>query len=328
MHETVSPSSLRRFAGALAGVAALLSATSARGEKSALAPEVGWDGNEQTTARSAALGGAVRGIGPDITGLFANPANIAATRVYHLGAIAAIWPEANRQTYGAAAVDSVTSKMAGGLAGTYTIQDPEGLKRKATDIRLALAFPVSDKLFFGATGKYLKLRQDGLGPFGKSYASGGLPSDSIISGFTFDAGVMARPTEMLSIGLLGTNLTNAGNGFRPLGFGGGVGVGTRDFSVEGDVAADFTTYEKTKLKYMAGLELLAADRFPLRGGYRYDDGQKTHAVSGGVGYLDQQFAIEASVRRTVSGAASTTIIIGLSYFLESSGITRSVGDIE
>ena len=135
-------------------------------------------------------------------------------------------------------------------------------------------------------------------------------------------------SDILSIGLLGTNLTNAGNGFRPLGFGGGIGVGTRDFSIEGDLVADFTTWERTTLKYMAGGELLAADRFPLRAGYRYDDGPKTHAVSGGLGYLDQQFAIEASLRRTVSGQGSTTIIIGISYFLESSGITRSVGDVE
>lgn len=328
MPETAFHTSLRRLAGFSAALAVALFSGAARADRSSLPPEAGWDGGDQTTARSAALGGAVRGIGPDITGLFANPANMAATRVYHLGAIAAIWPEANRQTYGAAAVDSVTSRVAGGLGGTYTIQDPEGLKRKATDIRLALAFPVSEKLFFGATGKYLKLRQDGLGPFGKSYASGGLPSDSIVSGFTFDAGVMARPTEILSIGLLGTNLTNAGNSFRPLGFGGGIGVGTRDFSIEGDVVADFTTFEKTKLKYMVGGELLAADRFPIRAGYRYDDGLKAHAISGGLGYLDQQFAIEASVRRTVAGDPSTTIIIGISYFLESSGITRSVGDVD
>lgn len=329
MDSTANTTTLRRVSAALVAAATVICAGDARAEPSKLPPEVGWDYGEQTSARQAALGGAVRALGPDITGLFTNPANMASTRVYHLAAIGAIWPEANRQSYGAAAVDSVTSRLAGGIGGAYTIQDPDGLKRKVTDIRAALAFPVSEKLYFGASAKYLKVRQDGTTSyFGKSYASGGIVNDSIVNGFSFDAGVSARPTELLSIGMVGTNLTNAGNGFRPLGFGGGIGVGNRDFSVEGDVAADFTTYEKTTLRWMAGAELLAADRFPLRAGYRYDAGQKTNAVSGGVGYLDQQFAIEASVRRTVSGDASTTIIIGLQYFLESSGITRSAGDFE
>lgn len=310
--------------GALA--ASILAARAAHAEPSPLPPEVGWNGGDVETGRTVAMGGASRALGPDISGLHLNPASMAASRVYHLAALAQIWPEARRQTYGAAAVDSVTSRVAGGLSGSYTQQDPDGLKRKATDVRLALAFPASDKLFIGATGKYLKLRQDGLGPLGSSYASGGHKNDTIVSGFTFDAGITAHPTNMLWIGLVGTNLTNAGDGFRPLGLGGGIGVATSDFTIEGDVAADFTTFDKTKLKYMGGAELLAADRFPIRAGYRYEEGLKSHALSGGVGYLDQSWGIELSVRRVVSPFDSTTVVIGLQYFLESSGLTRGVGD--
>ena len=250
---------------------------------------------------------------------------MATSRVYHLAALAQIWPEANRQSYGAAAVDSSTSRVAGGLSGTYTIQDADGLKRKATDLRFALAFPISERLYVGAVGKYLKVTQDGLGPFGYSLPSAGLQNGAIVNGFSFDAGLTVKPADILSFSLVGTNLTNPGNGLRPLGLGGGVGVGTSDFSLEGDVAADFTTYDSTKLRYMLGGEYLAADHFPLRAGYRYDDGQKSHAVAGGVGYVEQSFAAELSLRRTVSGEASTTVLIALQYFLESTGLTKTGG---
>lgn len=324
MFFTLPRSALRQVCASICALVGVLAAhREAQAEPSKLAPEVGWNQNEMETPRTAALGGASRAIGPDINGLYGNPANMAVTRVYHLGAFAQIWPEAHRQSYGAAAVDSVTSRISGGLAGNYTIQDPDGLKRTATDVRMGLAFPLSDKLFLGATGKYLKLRQDGTGPFGTSLASGGLTNEPIIDGFTFDAGLTLRPTSMFSIGVVGANLTNPGTGFRPMTLGGGLGVGTQQFSLVADVLADFTTYDKTMLRAMGGAEFLAADRFPLRIGYRFDEGQKSHALSGGLGYLDQSFSLDIAVRRTISGDNATAIIIGLQYFLESTGLTRS-----
>jgi opacity protein-like surface antigen len=324
------PSFLRSPWPAVLGgvIASLASATVARAEPSKLPPEFGWNYGEPETARSAALGGATRAIGPDIGGLYGNPANIAASRVYHLGAVAQIWPEAHRQSYGAAAVDSVTSRLAGGLGGSYTSQDPDGIKRKSTDIRFGLGFPLSEKILLGGTIKYLKLNQDGFGPFGSSLPSGGLATDPIVSGVSFDAGITAHPADILWLGLSGTNLNNPGDGFRPLGLGGGLGVGTRDFSIEGDAAANFTTYAKTRLRYMLGGEFLVGEHFPLRAGYRYDDALKSHAISGGLGYLDQQFGVEMSVRRTVSGEASTTVVLGLQYFLESTGLTKAPNDID
>ena len=58
-----------------------------------------------------------------------------------------------------------------------------------------------------------------------------------------------------------------------------------DITIEGYVVSDFTTWDKTTVRAMGGLELLLADKFALRGGYRYDDGAKSHAVSVGAGYI-------------------------------------------
>lgn len=304
-------------------------ACEAAAEPSKLPPEAGYQGGEIETGRTGALGGATRAIGADISGHFANPANVAASRVYHLGALATIAPEARRQSYGAAMSDSVTNSrgLAGAVSGVYTIQDSGGLSRKATDARFTLAFPMSEKLFVGVTGKYLKLRQDGLGPLGQSYASGGRKNEAIVNGFTFDAGLSAHPVDLLWIGLVGTNLTATGDGYRPLGASGGIGLGTRTFNLEGDIAADFTTYDKTTLRYMGGAELLAADSFALRGGYRFDQGDKSHSASVGFGYVDPAFSFELSLRRTLSPYTSTMIFLGVTYFLESTGLTRAPNEI-
>src|SRR5882672_1218779 len=236
-----------RFSGNYVGATLLVSLTltsRARADASELVPEVGYNYGEVETARSAAMGGALRALGNGVTGLYLNPANMALTRVYHLMALAQIWPEARRQTYGAAAVDSVTGRLAGGAGGNYGVLDPDGVDRKWTDARVAIAFPLSDRFYAGITGKYLKLRENGAPRAGfglpVGYTSAGLAQEPIVDGFTFDAGITVKPADGLFIGVIGSNLTNAGNGFRPLSLGGGIGYGTNDITVEGDLVADFT----------------------------------------------------------------------------------------
>jgi hypothetical protein len=51
----------------------------------------------------------------------------------------------------------------------------------------------------------------------------------------------------------------------------------------------------------------------------------SHAISGGFGYIDPRFSVEASVRRTLAGPSATTIIVGIAYFLESSGLISVEG---
>jgi hypothetical protein len=292
------------------------------------------------SGRSAAMGGAARALGNGVSGLYLNPANIALTRVYHLQGVAQISPEARRQSYGASAVDSVTGRLAGGVGAHYNVLDPDGIDRKWTDVRLALAIPISEKFYIGVAGKYLKLSENG-GPrsgFGlpPSSAAGGLRDTAIVDNLTFDAGITVRPSDSISIGIVGTNLTNPGTGFQPLSLGGGVGYGNNDITAEVDVIADFTTYTnaagstRTAMRAQAGFEYLAGDHFPLRLGYRYDAEPASHAISGGLGYIDTQFSVDLAVRRTVTSKDAfgpvTSLVIDLQYFLESTGVTRSPAD--
>jgi hypothetical protein len=330
----LGPSGLCRSLVLAASVFWVTSGASA--DPSSLVPEVGYNYGEVETGRSAGLGGAMRALGNAMTGVYYNPANIALTRVYHLQALAEVWPEARRQTYGAGAVDSVSGRIAGAIVGQYGVLDPDGVRRRWTDVRLALALPLSDRFYVGLTGKYLKLHDSGSPRTGfglaPSLASAGLPDGATVDNVTFDAGITVKPTEEISIGIVGTNLTKPGHGFQPLTLGSGVGFGSTDVTLEGDLVADFTTFtdaagkSRTTMRGMLGLEYLAADHFPLRVGYRYEGGAKTHALSFGLGYIDTQFSVDVAVRRTVAGsepyAPVTTIIIDLQYFVEAMGIGR------
>ena len=328
------------YIGSALALAVMSSAQMAHADRSELVPEVGFNYGEMETGRSAAMGGAMRALGNAVTGLYSNPANIALTRVYHLQGLAQIWPEARRQTYGASAVDSVTGRVAGAIGAHYGVLDPDGIDRKWTDVRLAVGFPISERFYAGVTGKYLKLRDNGFPRPGyglpHSNASAGLSDAASIDGFTFDAGITIKPTSNLFVGVVGANLTNTGNGFRPLTLGGGVGYGNNDITAEIDVVADFTTFTKidgssrTAMRALAGFEYLAADHFPLRLDYRYDAEPSTHALSAGVRYIDPQFSVDFAIRRTVSGKEPfgpvTSVVIDLQYFIESTGMTRSPVD--
>lgn len=322
-----------RRAWRAAAVLSTLVATAGRAgaEPSSLAPEVGYNYGEIETPRIAAMAGALRAWGSSLEGLFVNPANMSLTRVYHLGAFAQIWPEASRQSYGGGAVDSIVSstRLAGGLGGTWNRQDPDGVDRTATDLRFALGLPVGERLHFGLGGRYLLLSQDGsperaagigLDP---SAASGGLRDSRIVKSVTFDAGATLKASDSFAIGLVGQNLSDPGHAFQPTTFGGGLGFGTPDFTLEADLVADFTTWGSTTARAMAGAEYLAGNQFPLRLGYRYDDGALSHAVSGGIGYLDREFSVDLAIRRVVSGDVATAVVFGFKYHLESAGVGSS-----
>ena len=306
-------------------LATLCVARPLRADPSTLPPEVGYNYSEVELPRSAALGGALRAFSNSLEALQLNPANLAVARVYHIGGQAQFWTGANRQSYGASIVDSVVSRsrLAGGVSANWLFQDPDGLDRTGMDLRFGLALPISDKIFVGASGRYLDLGQDGYARgrdvLPPSSASSGLDGKSIVKDITFDAGISVRPTPELALSLVGQNLTDPGHGFLPFTFGGGVGYGTELFTVEGDLVWDFTTYEETKLRGMGGLEYLAGGQYPLRVGYRYDQGQDSHALSGGVGYATREFSFDISARRILGDEGATVFFLGLRYHVDALG---------
>ena len=293
----------------------------AHADPSSTTIEQGYELGEVQHPRSIAMGGAQQAWGGSTTALFVNPANLTLYRVYHLEAIATFGPEARRQSYGGAIADSSTSKLAGGFGGTWSQMDPDGIKRSWTDLRLSLAYPIGDRLSIGMAGRYLRADQRAnAGPLGNSRASGGTKDDPIASQFTFDAGIAVGITEQIRLGLTGRNLTAPGGGLMPLGTAGGIGYSNGTFTAEVDQLLDFSTFNGVRGRTMIGAEYLAADHFPIRAGYRFDAGMKTHALSLGAGYVDKRFSIEVGGRRdVVADHPATTISIGVRIFIDSAG---------
>lgn len=308
--------------------ACILQSTVVHADPSKLPPEVGYNYNQIETGRTAAKNDADRALSSSVSALFQNPANMATSRVYHAAALVQIWPEASRQSYGVAAVDSVgsSSRVAGGLGATWTRQDPDGVDRTASDLRFALAYPLSDKLFAGAGGRFLWLSENGAGPLGPSYAAGGLDGDKIVKNFAFDLGLTLKPGGGLSLALVGNNLNGADTGFQPLTLGGGIGFVRDRFGIEGDLVSDFVTWDKNRLRAMGALEMMLGDHAVVRGGYRFDQGVDSHSASLGLGYIDTTFSADIGARRVLAGDVATAVVLTFTYHVESTGLTPTPSD--
>ncbi len=318
---------VRGSRGAVAVVlwSALCASRSALAQPMSTTPELAYDLGDIPTARTMAMGGALNGLGVSTPALTLNPANMAMARVYHIETLAAFSPEAKRQTYGAAVVDSVlnSSGLAGGILGSWSEMDPDAMHRTWTDVRGGAALPLGDKVAVGAVARWLRVEQVGsAGPFGPSLASDGTPGGPLVNTFTFDVGATAAIGDALRIGLVGHNLTNPGTGLAPTIGAAGVGYGTHDFALELDGQLDFTTYARVEGRVMAGGELFLADHYAVRGGWRYDAGTAVHTPSIGFGYVDPRWSIEVAARHDlVANHSSTFSVLSLRYFYDATGST-------
>lgn len=288
------------------------------------APEYGYQYGEIEGPRTLAVGGAARAYGLSTSAIPANPANVAAQRIYHFEALFGLDTKAHRLQYGGAIVDSVTARLAMGVLASKTDlgNDGDPYRRGALDVRVAAAYPFGDKLSFGVNGHYMRVTQDGRGPLGESAVSRSDSDDPNFKVFTFDAGFALAVSEAVRLGAVGYNLTGTGSALAPLMIGGGLGFKISDFTAEANVVGvDRTTWGAWKTRFMLGGEYLAGDHYPVRLGYSYDQGTKRHAVSGGIGYVDKTFAIDAGLRGDVAAPSdpfgrALVFSVGLRYFYE------------
>lgn len=323
-HQTVTLTRLSCWAW----IVSVLCTRVAGAEPSELDPEVGHTYAELETPRMTALGGPMRASSNSLSALYSNPANMAIAEVYHVGAYARIQPEARGQTYGGAIVDSLISSsgLAGGLGGSWTMQDRDGMDRQWMDVRFGLAMPLANILYLGLGGRYITLQQNGVGPLGASYVSGGIRGSNIIQTVTIDAGVTVRPIPELKLAITGNNLTSLDTALFPLMGGFGASYDTEDFSVGGDLTLESRTYDQMNLRARAGGEILIIDQIMIRAGYRYEQRQEGHSLCGGLGYVNKLFSVDASVRRSVAGPGYTAITFGLTGHIESMGLGHSSPD--
>jgi hypothetical protein len=315
--------------GALA-VVLLAAVRSAAADPMSTSPEQAYDLGEIPSPRAVSMGGALNALGVSTSSTYLNPANMALARVYHFEALAAYSPEAQRQTYALAIVDSLvsSSRLAGGVAGAWSELDPSGLHRIWTDVRGGLALPFGDHFAVGLMGRWLRVEQEvGVGPFGASPASEGTASDPLFNGLTFDAGATVSIGDGLRIAAVGHNLTFPRTAIAPTTAVAGVGYYTQAFALEADGLLDFSTWQGVRGRVMGGVEVFLADRYAIRAGWRYDGGTQLNTPSLGLGYIDPRWSVELAVRHDlVSDHAATLGVLSLRYFYDPTGATQSPGD--
>jgi hypothetical protein len=234
-------------------------------------------------------------------GIFVNPAALAARKRY---SVEAAWmldrrgADTTGQFFGSSVVDSTSSAVTAGVAYTRVPSGPyEGHLA-----HLAIAFPLAERLFLGATGKYGTL--DG-------------PDD--VQAATVDAGLFWEIARYVTLGAAGYNLIPVGHDdVAPMGAGAGVTVGSeQSFQVTGEWRADFDRSPdgETKNRFGAGAEYLLARLVAVRAGWQRDEVLDTDWWSAGIGILRGRVALDAGYRQSLDDATSRQFGLSLRVFM-------------
>ena len=309
------------------GVLAILcTAKVAIADPSTTSLEQGYDLGRVQDPRDMAFGGAQTAIGTSTTALYNNPANLPLAHVYHFEGLAAASPQARRQSYGLGVVDSSTSRLAGGLAATFNALDPDGIHRTWTDVRLGLGYPLGDRLAVGGVVRYIRANPgDYFGAARPSLVSDGLAAGPIFDDLTVNLGATLIPADGFRIGIVGQNLTNPRHRLRADDASRGRRLYLGALLARSRRDGELHDVQDRRWALHGRWRAVPWRPVPLRLGYRFDDGTRTHSVSGGLGYVDLKWSVEASVRHdVVSEHPATMIGLSVRFFYNAEGAGGAV----
>jgi hypothetical protein len=275
------------------------------------------------STRGLALGTGARASAASTQAQAENPANLVVGGLYHLETFFGYQPNFNRIGWGAAVADSMTSRLAAGASARGIFGDNSAGDNSGWEAKVSLAFPISDMLSLGISGRYARYTIADQRAIPERKPELDMKPDQLfkLKAFTMDASITLRPIAGLSISALSYNLIDTKSPLAPLTVGGSaaysvVGSG---FGFGGDVLVDLNTHKAfngPRLTMGGGLEFLAQGTIPLRAGYIYDAGRDQHGVTAGLGYIDQHVGVQASIRQIVVGGNETTLMGALQYFVQ------------
>lgn len=273
------------------------------------------------SVRGMALGSGVRASAASAHALSVHPANLAQGGLYHLSSQVGYNAAQRRTTVGGSVVDSMTSKLAAGLSARAFFGDGPAGEHSGWEGRLGLGIPVTEAVRLGIAGRFSKftITDDGAVPRVNEASPDDPAEEAVqlraydIKAFSLDASIGLQLTEGLQLAALGYNLVKTDSPLAPQQVGGSLSFGGTSFALGGDVLVDLTTFDKAKLLAGGGAEYFAQDTFPLRVGYQFDQGRKHHFVTGGLGYVDQRFAVQAALRQRLGSASETRLMFALQY---------------
>jgi hypothetical protein len=240
---------------------------------------------------------AYRGLAGENDAIFYNPGALAARKRFDMelgGIMYRVGADTDATMFGGSVVDSVSSPVAAGFSYNYVTT--LGYKTRGAFggmTNLAVAFPVGDNLFIGATGTYLNV-----------YAP-----LTTISAATVTVGALLSIGRFFSAGFSGYNLINTYHpDVLPLAMGGGVAIGpSGTFHVTGDWYREFGANGVHADKWAAGAEVILFDVAALRGGWLYDAGSNLQWWSGGAGFMVSGFGADFAYRQSFGGTTFRTL---------------------
>ncbi len=288
------------------------------------APSKGYDLGDIQTPRSLAMGGSLAATGVSTVGLYDNPANMALAQVYHLEGLATFSPEARRQSYGAGGrsiPSSTVDTSPGGSAARSTRWTPTAsigagpTFAAALRTRSAIASRSAPP-----SARSASRRRPAQGRSGRATRPTAPRRARCSTRSSSTPGRRSRSPRRSASASSAKNLTNPGSGFAPTTLSGA--SATRCTSSPSKPTGWPISRRGTRPGYRLTLggEIFLVDHLAIRLGYRYDEGLKTNSLSGGVGYVDQRWGVEGSLRRDITGDnPSTMISLSLRYFVDTMG---------
>ncbi len=296
----------------LVTLAALLLALPAAAQVPTFVPKAGGL-TDLTGPRALALGGGA-GLVAANDGLFTNPAATAARKRYSMETLFAVdrrgGADAGRYL-GASVVDSLSSPVAASFAWVRPLEGYQG----GNLLIVGLAGPVGEKLYLGAQGRYLALREEQ--PDG---------STRKVSVVTADAGLFWEAADFVSLGVAGFNLIPTGHEqTAPRSLAAGLALGsdtsvklTADWRADFDRVRDAAGRARTTNRYGAGVEVFLGNMVPLRAGWLKDDVLDTSWWSAGAGLVTAGgVALDLGYRQSLDDADVRVIALAFKVqFLE------------
>jgi hypothetical protein len=261
------------------------------------------------------MAGAARAWATGDQGPLMNPSGMSLTKAYTLTGSYAYASRLSDQFVHASVVDSTSPfNLAGGLYYTYHAQNPGGLPSgSGHEAGLALAYPFGPYVSIGGTVKYFKLLN-------------GDATAGHDGGVTFDVGATIRPTQILSIGLVGSNLRDLGTSeaSRALGYGVAL-LPVGSLLVEADGLTRLTADNQTGRKgtsVMGGAAYTVAGKLAARVGGGYDASTANGYLTVGASIVSVVGAIDAGLRQDVTsgvivagGGEARETVVGISLRL-------------
>lgn len=260
----------------------LLVSTAAAAEGVAKPPNL----QDVMAARNFGMGGAYRALGYGAESITGNPAALSLFKRYTLE-LSGAYDFQNVWGYGGISVsDSITNEVAAGVTYQMVSLGNGDDRRLVYLTTAASAYPLSQAFHLGLAMRHQVI------------SGGSDPSNSV----TMSAGLIFRPFDELCFSLSGHNLIGVWNEDVPRYFAFGISSligGQLTPTVE--LRADFNQPQTPRVAFSGGVEWLAADTFPIRLGYSYDQMTNTQHVGFGLGYFSGGSGVDLSYRHEING---------------------------